>query len=83
MVLAVVVMGEDWRPLDRQPLHLSRQSRRADKDLTLQRIREPTWSTFQPHAQQQRTRPVQPLFRRGRQEELAVTFSPSEDPAAA
>ena len=83
LVLAVVVMGEDWRPLNRQPLHLSRQSRRADKDLTLQRSREPTWATFLPHTQQQRARSVQPLFRRGRQEQLAVNFSPSEDPAAA
>ena len=58
VLVVVVVMG-------RQPLHLSRQSRREDAHLTLH-------GTFQPDTPQQLARPIQPLFRRGRQEQLAM-----------
>ena len=69
LVLAVVVMGENRRTLDRQPLHLSRQMRSANSDVTL-------WATFQPNNKQQTfqqmAKPLQPLFRRSRQEQLTM-----------
>ena len=60
LVLAVVLMGEDRRPLD-----LSRQRRSTSSDVTL-------WATFQPHNEQERAKPIQPLFRRTRQEQLTM-----------
>ena len=66
LVLAGVVMGEDRRPLDRQS---DRQMRSTNSDVTL-------WATFQPHNKQQTfqrmAKPLQPLFRRSRQEQLTM-----------